>query len=175
MPRNIEIKARLADPAAVRRGAEMIADGPPLILDQEDRFFAVPAGRLKLRILAGEKAELIAYARPDARGPRASDYRIAAVEDPERMTAVLSAALGGVRTVVRKRRTLFMRGRTRIHLDEVEGLGFFLELEVVLAEGEDDATGAREAHDLMERLGVTSADLVREAYVDLLAAPTDSQ
>jgi len=69
---------------------------------------------------------------------------------------------------VRKARTLFLVGRTRIHLDEVEGLGHFMELEVVLREGESTEAGVREAHGLMERLGVKAAQLIDRAYVDLL-------
>ena len=70
---------------------------------------------------------------------------------------------------MRKQRTLFLAGRTRIHLDSVEGLGCFLELEVVLSDDEPVEAGIREAHELMERLGVERSQLVEEAYVDLLA------
>jgi predicted adenylyl cyclase CyaB len=70
---------------------------------------------------------------------------------------------------VRKQRTLFLAGRTRIHLDRVEGLGSFLELEVVLADDEPPAKGIAEAHRLMEQLGVASTQLVEGAYVDLLS------
>ena len=74
----------------------------------------------------------------------------------------------GVFGRVRKHRLLFLAGRTRIHLDRVEGLGDFLELEVVLEEG-DSAIGARaEALELMARLGVERSSLVAVAYVDLL-------
>jgi adenylate cyclase class IV len=168
MPRNIEIKARIADPAGVRRLAEGLADDPAVLLEQEDRFYPTPSGRLKLRISGVGGAELIAYTRADAPGPRSSDYRIAPVADPERLSGVLAAALGGVRGVVRKRRTLLIVGRTRIHIDEVEGLGSFLELEVVLAEGDDETNGEREARALMEHLGVDASDLVGKAYIDML-------
>tara|TARA_A100000171_G_C2105218_1_gene131935 strand:+ start:528 stop:845 length:318 start_codon:yes stop_codon:yes gene_type:complete len=70
---------------------------------------------------------------------------------------------------VQKRRRLFLAGRTRIHLDEVEGLGHFLELEVVLKCGEPSDVGVEEAHGLMAKLGVEHSQLVEEAYVDLLA------
>jgi predicted adenylyl cyclase CyaB len=71
---------------------------------------------------------------------------------------------------VRKNRTLFIAGRTRIHLDIVENLGHFLELEVVLREDESTDVGVREAHELMQRLGVTPSQLIDRAYVDLLAS-----
>ena len=70
---------------------------------------------------------------------------------------------------VKKRRTLFLVGRTRIHLDAVQGLGEFLELEVVLASDEQVESGVEEAHRLLERLGVQQSQLIDVAYVDLLA------
>ena len=70
---------------------------------------------------------------------------------------------------MRKQRTLYLAGRTRIHVDRVEGLGDFVELEVVLGEGEAVDAGLREAHDLMARLGIAAPALVEGAYVDLLA------
>jgi predicted adenylyl cyclase CyaB len=71
---------------------------------------------------------------------------------------------------VRKQRRLFIVGRTRVHLDRVEGLGEFLELEVVLEEGEPAEAGMAEAHALMARLGIGTDQLVQGAYVDLLRA-----
>jgi len=70
---------------------------------------------------------------------------------------------------VRKHRTLFLAGRTRIHLDKVEGLGDFLELEVVLEEGESAEKGVQEAHGLMAKLGIEPSQLIEDAYVDLLS------
>jgi predicted adenylyl cyclase CyaB len=72
------------------------------------------------------------------------------------------------KTVVAKRREVFLAGRTRIHLDEVDGLGTFMELEVVLTEDETDSDGERIASVLMEQLGVRQEDLIEQAYVDLL-------
>ena len=71
---------------------------------------------------------------------------------------------------VRKQRRLFIVGRTRVHLDRVEGLGEFLELEVVLQEGEPAEDGVAEAHALMAQLGIAPEQLVQGAYVDLLRA-----
>jgi adenylate cyclase class IV len=70
---------------------------------------------------------------------------------------------------VQKHRTLFLAGRTRIHLDRVAGLGDFLELEVVLEDNEPSEVGVCEAHELMARLGVEPLQLVEGAYLDLLA------
>ncbi len=170
MPRNVEIKARLADPAATARLAAAAADGPPETLEQTDTFFRVSAGRLKLRELGNGRAELIFYARADTPDPAESRFTRAAVADPAAVCALLAAALGTAGTV-RKRRVLYHVGRTRVHLDDVQGLGAFLELEVQMAEGEPADAGAREADALLARLGVPREALVAEAYVDLLHPP----
>ncbi len=77
----------------------------------------------------------------------------------------------GIRGVVRKTRYLYLAGQTRIHLDDVEGLGRFMELEVVLEEGQSDAEGQKIAEDLMSALGVERDDLIDGAYMDLLEKP----
>ncbi len=169
MPVNVEIKARVRDYAALLARAQELADGPPvLMIRQEDTFFRVPAGRLKLRVIDGGRGELIVYRRADEAGPKASEYDIAPVADPARLRAVLAAALGEV-GVVRKERTLCLVGQTRVHLDRVEGLGDYMELEVVLRTGQSVEDGRRVADELMRQLGVNAADLVTGAYTDLLA------
>ena len=129
MARNVEIKARIADPASLRARVTALATAPPAVLSQTDTFFVVPRGRLKLRELGDGAGQLIFYERPDRPGPKTSSYTRVACADPRALAAMLGAALG-VRGVVHKRRELFLAGRTRIHLDDVRGLGHFLELEV---------------------------------------------
>jgi predicted adenylyl cyclase CyaB len=169
MPRNVEIKARLRDAAGVRQRAEELAGGPPEVIPQTDTFFQASHGRLKLREFADGSGELIHYERPDAAGPKESRYTIVHVEHADPLRRALTDALG-VRCVVRKTRTLLMAGPTRIHLDQVEGLGAFLELEVVLRPEQEAADGERIAGDLMRRLGIEAEDLVAGAYADLLTA-----
>ena len=167
MPRNVEIKARLADLAATRRRVERIADGPGQVVEQADTFFRVAEGRLKLRERSGAAAELIWYRRPDAEGPKESAYETCAVPDAGRLRELLASALGVADRVV-KRRTVYHVGRTRIHVDEVRDLGSFLELEVELARGESAEAGVAEAHRLMRALEIGPEALVAGAYVDLL-------
>ena len=169
MARNVEIKTRLRDAERTRRIAEELADGPPEVIHQEDTFFRCRNGRLKLRRFSDGTGELIHYQREDSRGPCESVFRKVMVTEPDELAAALEAALG-VAGRVEKQRTLLMTGRTRIHLDEVCGLGNYLELEVVLGESETVADGERDARDLMAQLGVARDDLVASAYVDLLAA-----
>jgi predicted adenylyl cyclase CyaB len=172
MARNVEIKARLPDPQPVAAVVESISGGPGVVIEQEDVFFRCDSGRLKLRTFADGTGELIHYHRPDVSGPKTSDYVISKTRDPSGLRTVLERALGIV-AVVRKTRRLFLAGRTRIHLDSVEGLGSFLELEVVLGEGESLSSGEREAARLMSRLGIERESLVSGAYADLLAQSTD--
>ena len=167
MPANIEIKARVWDFADVKSRAEKLSDTTVDIIPQEDTFFNVSHGRLKLRVLAPDQAQLIFYTRPDQEGPKRSDYHIAHTSDPENLRRVLELAYG-IRGVVRKTRYLYLVGQTRVHLDDVEGLGQFMELEVVMREGQEDAEGQAIAEDLMTSLGVERSDLLDGAYMDLL-------
>jgi predicted adenylyl cyclase CyaB len=169
MARNIEIKARITSIAALQPRVAALAQHGPEPIEQDDTFFHCAHGRLKLRAFAGGYGELIAYERPDAAGPKTSDYRITPVGDPDALRATLARALGEAGRV-KKQRLLFLVGRTRVHLDRVDGLGEFLELEVVLRDGEPDESGIDEAHALLLQLGVQPASLIAGAYIDLLNA-----
>jgi len=168
MARNIEIKARVDSLEAIAARAAALADHGPVEIRQDDTFFACERGRLKLRALSPEQGQLIFYHRPDRAGPKASFFVIAPTSSPDTLREALSLAYGQAGRV-RKHRTLYLVGRTRVHLDRVEDLGHFLELEVVLAEGEPSGPGVEEAHALMIALGIAPAQLVEGAYVDLLA------
>jgi predicted adenylyl cyclase CyaB len=167
MARNVEIKARIADLATIRANAVALASGPMEIIDQTDTFFVVPQGRLKVRAFSDGSGELISYERANEQGPKESTYTRVACEDARMLLEALSRVLS-VRGIVSKRREVFLIGRTRVHLDRVEGLGCFVELEVVLAPGEAVDEGYREASNLLRSLEVSERDLVAEAYNDLL-------
>lgn len=171
MPRNVEIKARIESIDLVIPAAAALADQGPDEISQDDTFFACREGRLKLRVLGPDRGELIFYRRPDRPGPKESFYVVSPTTSPDALRECLSLAYGQAGRVLKKR-ILFVVGRTRIHLDRVEGLGDFLELEVVLKEGERASAGAAEARALMERLGVHPKRLVEGAYVDLLRERT---
>jgi predicted adenylyl cyclase CyaB len=167
MPSNIEIKARVRDFEEMRRRAAGLSDVPCEIIPQEDTFFVTSRGRLKLRELAGRPAQLIYYERADQDGPKRSNYHLFMTGDPAGLKHTLSLAYG-IRGVIKKIRYLYLAGQTRIHLDDVQGLGRFMELEVVLSEGQTDHEGEGIARDLMDRLGVASTDLLEDAYMDML-------
>ncbi|MGE8687010.1 MAG: class IV adenylate cyclase [Achromobacter sp.] len=167
MARNVEIKARVDSLAAIEPLAAAMSGQEPVSIAQDDTFFACANGRLKLRAFADGTGELIFYRRSDSAGPKESFYVISRTDAPDSLREALTLAYGTVGRV-RKQRRLYMAGRTRIHLDLVEGLGEFLELEVVLREGETPDAGMEEARSLMAGLGVAPEQLVSGAYVDLL-------
>lgn len=171
MARNIEVKARLAAGIdALLPAARAAAGGAePQLIEQDDTFFHVPQGRLKLRQLAGGSAELIHYHRADTEASKASDYVRVAVPDAAALREALARACG-VQGRVRKQRWLLLAGQTRIHLDRVEGLGDFMELEVVLQAGQSDAEGTAIAEALMRQLGLAQAQRLAGSYLDLLSA-----
>jgi len=166
MARNIEIKARIADMEDIFIRVAGLADNGPAELYQDDTFFSCHNGRLKLRVFSPQEGQLIFYKRQDKSGPKESFYVIYTTTSPDSLREVLTLAHGQTGRV-KKHRTLFMSGRTRIHLDRVEGLGDFLELEVVLNEGEDPGNGTAEANELLERLGISDGQLLEGAYVDM--------
>lgn len=171
MARNIEIKARIDSVDRIAEIAATLADQGPLEIAQDDTFFRCEksADRLKLRTFAPDRGELIFYRRADSSCPKESFYLITPTATPDALRESLTLAWGQAGRV-RKQRRLFLVGRTRVHLDRVEGLGEFLELEVVLQEGEPADAGVAEAHALMAQLGVAEGQLVQGAYVDLLRA-----
>lgn len=167
MGRNIEIKARAPDLEAVEARARAIATRGPEDIFQDDTFFHCAQGRLKLRDFGDGHGELIHYARADGAGPKVSDYSITPVADPDALRVTLARACGVLGRVV-KRRRLYLADRTRIHLDRVADLGAFVELEVVLRDGESAQEGQAVARDLMATLGIEDRQLITGAYLDLL-------
>ena len=167
--RNVELKARDPDPEATLARALRAGATDHGVIRQRDTYFAVPQGRLKLREEEPGGARLISYRRPDAADERVSDYRLVPVADPDGLRAALAETCG-VRVEVVKRRRLLLWETVRIHLDEVEGLGSFLELEAV-AEPDSDLSSerARVAH-LRAALDIADAALQAGSYADAVAA-----
>jgi homotetrameric cytidine deaminase len=163
--RNLEIKARDADPRrslelALEAGAEDHGE-----IAQRDTYFGHAAGRLKLREQTPGETELIQYRRPDDPGPRKSEFRRVPVAEADSVREALDDALGTLVTVNKSRRLLLWHG-IRIHLDEVEGLGSFVELE---APGDGE-----ELDELRAKLEIADADLEAGSYSDLLLATPEA-
>jgi len=166
--RNVEIKARIDSVAALLPRARALADGDAVLIEQDDSFYAVPHGRLKLRRYGDGRAHLVHYHRADQAEAKASDYVLVDVPDADALDQALARGCGRLGRV-RKQRRLLMVGQTRIHLDQVHGLGDFMELEVVLHDGQTDAEGQAIADALMHALGLDDAPRIAGAYRDLLA------
>lgn len=163
---NVELKARDADPDATAARCRALGAEDRGVLVQRDTYFVGRRGRLKLREQDADGSELIAYRRPDANEPAESAYIRADAADPQALHEALDAALGTL-VVVAKRRRLFIWENVRIHLDEVEGLGAFLELEALVHPDGLEAAHTRIAQ-LRAELRIEDDDLVSVGYSDLL-------
>lgn len=167
MPRNIEVKARIYEYDEVKSKVASIATEDPVEIIQDDTFFPCESGRLKLRSFSESSGELIFYRRANTHGPNESFYLCSPTTEPAVLRESLTMAYGQAGRV-QKVRTLYMVGRTRVHLDKVKNLGEFIELEVVLTDKEKNEAGVVEANNLMEKLGIKESQLIQSAYVDLL-------
>jgi len=169
MARNVEIKARVEDRAQLLARVQRVATSGPTEISQDDTFFHSANGRLKLREFGDGTGVLVFYERSDDEGPKQSFYVLSQTNEPDTLREALKLAHGQLGRV-RKQRTLYLVGRTRVHVDRVEALGDFMELEVVLRDDEPLEAGVEEAGRIMAALGITEAMLVKGAYLDLLAA-----
>jgi homotetrameric cytidine deaminase len=172
--RNVELKAIDRDPAATLNVALASGATDQGTLRQRDTYFAVPHGRLKLREQDGSAAQLIAYERPDDPAVRLSRYHLIEVPDPEALIAGLTVTCG-VRVVVSKTRRLLLADNVRIHLDDVAGLGRYIELEAVAAPGADLGAERRKVDRLRELLDIRDGDLRPGSYADALTPPPDPE
>ena len=164
MPRNLELKCRIASRAIACECAHALGARPHGVLVQEDTYFVVPHGRMKLREQHPGAAELIVYERPDQKGDRWSDYQRIDVTAYAGLKEALSQALG-VACVVRKERHLFLISDARIHIDEVERLGTFLEFEVT---NEDPVIAERTMTQLRKSFGLEGEEGIGCSYADLM-------
>ncbi|MEA2062211.1 MAG: class IV adenylate cyclase [Gemmatimonadota bacterium] len=164
----VEIKARCRDPEAIR--AAILAAGAQAqgYVTQMDTFYNVPQGRLKLR-RGGKESLLIGYLRPDQPGPKHCLVDLYPCRDADSLDKVLSGTLG-VKAVVKKERSVFLLGdRVKFHLDRVESLGDFVEIEVLGVRDKDTVEELKETCEkYLDLLGISGKDLVERAYVDLL-------
>jgi len=165
---NVELKAADPDPGASERACRALGATDGGTLAQRDTYFATARGRLKLREdTAAGTAELIFYLRADDDGLRSSSYWRAPAHDPAAWRSLLAAA-HGVAGVVTKRRRLFLYRNVRIHLDDVDGLGSFIELESVLATpGRELPAEAEALADVVAALGLAGRATIAGGYLEM--------
>lgn len=164
---NVEIKAKsenheeieeiLLSEGALFKGIDL----------QVDTYFKVKEGRLKLREGNIENS-LIFYKRKNQDGPKNSHVELVKLEKQSGIKDLLTKS-NGVLTKVQKERKIFFAENVKIHLDKVEELGSFLEIEAI------DESGKLEKEELenqcknfMEKFGVKEKDLVSCSYSDLI-------
>jgi homotetrameric cytidine deaminase len=176
--RNVELKARDPDPARTLERALALGADDRGEFKQRDTYYSGASGRLKLREhetggsplwdeLIEYSHELIGYSRPDSTDARTSEYRRVPVADIAPLHEALDAAYGTLVTVTKRRHLLMWEG-VRIHIDEVEGLGNFLELEAVAEPGSDLTAEHAKVARLRTELGIEDANLIATSYADLL-------
>ena len=169
--RNLEAKFRLANHLLAHRRALAIGFEPRGILIQRDTFFVTANGKLKLREQAGE-SWLINYRRGGQRELQLSDYTIVPVSNPSAIRTMLADALG-LLAEVRKHRTLMMRRNVRLHLDRVDGLGDFGEIEAVLADDDGPQAFCDEVAGILAELGIVADNLIEHSYFELMKLGSD--
>ena len=163
---NIEIKARYEDIELGRELALAIGAHYQGELHQTDTYFHARTGRLKLREITGAQSHLISYSRPHQARPKTSFYRIYPLEDAGLMKQMLEESLG-IWRVVEKRRDLFLFDEIRIHLDRVQRLGNFLELEGVVSDPRRALEIREKVIKLICHFQISTADLIAGSYSDL--------
>jgi len=166
MAQNVEIKARIANPASLR--ARIVGLGALLADTQEqtDRYYELNGSeRLKLRTIDNTRAELIRYRRPEIGSVRRSDYEIAPAHDVAAAKCLVPKQEPLV--IVRKRREIHLLENVRFHLDEVEGLGTFLELEAVVDAEHDEAVCRRQIERITLTLQLDPQDFIRASYAEM--------
>lgn len=165
---NMEIKAHCANPDQVRAILHQRKADFKGVDRQTDTYFNAPTGRLKLRQGDIENS-LIYYRRPDEAGPKEARVYLYPVADGEALKQLLAAALGIIR-VVKKQREIYFISNVKFHIDAVEGLGEFVEIEAIDAVGRLGRPRLlRQCREYMELFGISQDDLVRGSYSDMPA------
>jgi len=167
MARNIEIKAIIDDRETIYNKIKKISTSGPNLLIQKDIFYNSPFGRLKLREINGTNLEIIFYIRKNQKSPKTSKYYRIKVNKASIIDKLLRILLG-IKGIVKKKREVFFVDRTRIHIDSVDSLGEFIELEVMLQMNENHYNGFAVANDLINYLEIHNNSLIEKSYLELM-------
>ena len=165
---NIEIKARCADPAFIRAYLQQQQARFVGVDEQTDTYFHVPNGRLKLRQGPIENA-LIFYNREIKAGPKLSEVQLFQVPAQSDALKALLTKANGVKVVVKKRRAIYFIGNVKFHIDEVEGLGSFVEIEAIDTDGSLGLEKINaQCQYYVQAFQIAETDLLTHSYSDLL-------
>ena len=163
---NLEYKCELRDPGLARGILKALKATPIIQLEQEDTYFRLPDGRLFRRVARNEPVEWIFYHRPNGIGPRLSTFTI--LTERQARTRWGTEGLEPWLTI-RKQRDLWMVENVAVCLDDVAGLGSFIEFTALLAAGDDEPRSKRRLMRLRERMAPTLGESISRAYSDLAA------
>jgi adenylate cyclase, class 2 len=164
---NVEFKAELLNLETARAICARLGARHQGLLRQRDTYYRLSGQRLKRRECPGRPAEWIRYGRPDVAGPRVSEYEL--FSDGE-AAARMGTDPGQPWATVAKVRDLYLLANVRIHLDEVEGLGSYLEFEAMVVGDHDRANCERAVENLRGAFASVLGRAVAVGYADLLAA-----
>lgn len=168
MPTNLELKARTDNQGSIAAVLERLKARDLGLVKQTDTYFVFRPGRLKLREMHSSPSELIWYQRPNSRHGRYSDFKRIPVKDPRSLRSILSSSIG-VKAVVKKKRMVYLFMNARIHVDTVEKLGTFIELEVMVAKGRAQAQHLLSF--LRKAFNIKSRSILVSSYCDLMNSP----
>jgi len=166
--RNIETKVKVDNLSGLLEGLHLLGANKKETLHQIDTYFNTSQGRLKLREIDGSHYELIYYERPDTESSKISNYEVSkiGVRSVKFLKNILAKTLG-IKVIVEKKRELWMYKNTRIHLDEVKNLGFYVELETMV--NGDSFLEAREEHDYVAKpIDLSRYYHCKKSYSDIL-------
>jgi adenylate cyclase, class 2 len=165
---NIEIKARCPDPGFVREWL-LLQNANFIGTDhQTDTYFNVTTGRLKLRE-GNIENNLIYYNRSDQPGPKKSDFQLVKIGNPAELKEVLARSCG-IKMIVKKKREIYYIENVKFHIDLLEGLGSFIEIEAgnILADkSEHELLG--QCNFYLKEFGIKERDLIADSYSDMLS------
>jgi predicted adenylyl cyclase CyaB len=170
---NIEIKAKCLNASFIRdyllkNGADFKGTD-----NQVDTYFKVQHGRLKLRE-GNIENNLIFYERNNKTGPKGSHFQLIKITDPTGLKSVLEKSIG-IKIIVRKKREIYYIGNVKFHIDEVPGLGSFVEIEAgnILAEKTEEEL-QKQCNFYLKEMGINETDLIAESYSDMLMKLNES-
>jgi adenylate cyclase, class 2 len=163
MPLNLELKVKLSSHKEVKNLLKKIEADSIKTLNQKDIYYKIKNGLLKLRIENGQQS-IIKYLRNEKGKDRFSDFEVLhfSTGDAEKFFKELFK----IETTVEKKRKLYMYDNTRIHLDEVQGLGSYLELETLVINGKADAK--KRFKKIIGLLALNKYVEIRKSYRDLM-------
>ena len=164
---NVEIKAKCTDTSFIRNYLVKAGADFKGVDEQTDTYFNVSNGRLKLRE-GNIENNLIFYERSDQSGPKSSHFQLVKIEDANGLKEVLTKSTG-IKVVVKKRREIYYIKNVKFHIDEVPGLGSFVEIEAgnILADLSSDQL-KEQCNFYISQFGIKKEDMIEISYSDML-------